>query len=244
MQKILDRVNIEEQSEAVNKAKELADANQRLAELENILTTAYEDKILGKLSEEAYETILTKLEVAQGELRNLIEKLEKENQPPRDIVADVKFFISLAKKHYSDEDITLTHQMLLELVEGVVVHEKCKETQNQQVDVYFNHLGLIDRDILEELGVIREDKQLKRAETAKNLSKETAANVLREEVKTKKVDKNTAKKIIISEVIFQTQDSRVEIKREKGDARVPRIPALFAHFLSAVLFLMFLFADG
>ena len=99
---MLDRVNVEKQSEAVNKAKELTDANQRLAELENILTTAYEDKILCKLSEEAYETILTKFEVEQGESRDLIERLEKENQPPRDIAADVKLFIFLAKKYHFD----------------------------------------------------------------------------------------------------------------------------------------------
>ena len=105
--------------------------------------------------------------------------------------------------------------MLLELVEGVVVHEKCKETQKRQVDVYFNHLGLIDRDILDELGAVCENKQLKRDKVVKVSSKETAANVPREEVKTKKVDKNTAKKIIISEVVLQTQDNKVEIKRGK-----------------------------
>jgi len=142
-------------------------------------------------------------------------KLEKENQPPRDIAADVKFFISLAKKYHLNKDITFTYQMLLELVEDVVVHEKCKETQRQQVDVYFNHLGLIDRDILEELGTVRENTQLKRVETAKNLSKETAAKVRRKEIKAKKVDENTAKKIIISEVVLQTQDNKAEIKREK-----------------------------
>ena len=108
LQKILDRVNLEEQSEAVNKAKELADANQRLTELKTILTTAYNEKVLGKLSEERYEAITDEFEVEQDELRNLIEKLEKENQPPRDIAANVKFFISLAKKYHLNKDITFS----------------------------------------------------------------------------------------------------------------------------------------
>ncbi|MFR8294700.1 MAG: hypothetical protein ACLVAU_11075 [Ruminococcus sp.] len=69
----------EQQTSRQSKAdiKKLNDSKHRLAELENLMQSVYEDKVMGKIPEHICVSFLEKYEAEQQELRAVIADLEE-----------------------------------------------------------------------------------------------------------------------------------------------------------------------
>ena len=122
----------------VKKAKRtLTRFEQRIAELDRLFAKLYEDNALGKISDErfgqlskSYEDEQHKLKADTVQLRALIDEREQKS-------SDINRFISLVRKYEHIDE--LTPEIMHELVEKIVVHErdKSKGYREQEVDIYF-----------------------------------------------------------------------------------------------------------
>lgn len=124
-------------SELAKAKKSLKQAEKRIAELDKLFTRLYEDNVLGRLSDERFETMSkgyedeqAKLKVTATELRAYVDTAEQKS-------SDVTAFLKLVQKYEHIE--TLTPEIMHELIEKIVVHapDKSRGKRTQQIDIYY-----------------------------------------------------------------------------------------------------------
>ena len=122
----------------VKKAKKtLARFEQRITELDKMYAKLYEDRALGKISDERFEQLSrncddeqAKLKADSVELHALIDEREQKS-------GDISNFIGIVRKY---ERITaLTPEIMHELIDKIIVHEADKSGgyREQEVEIYF-----------------------------------------------------------------------------------------------------------
>ena len=122
----------------VKKAKKtLARFEQRITELDKMYAKLYEDRALGKISDERFEQLSrncddeqAKLKADAVQLNALIDEREQKN-------GDISRFVSLVRRY---EHITeLTPEIMHELVEKIIVHEADKSNgyREQEIEIFF-----------------------------------------------------------------------------------------------------------
>lgn len=94
---------------------------KRLAELERLIQSAYEDKVLGKIPEDICIRLMAGYQSEQGEKRAQLESVEKKLEEYRKVQEDVREWAALIR-NYRDADI-LDRDMLLRLVDRIEVGE-------------------------------------------------------------------------------------------------------------------------
>lgn len=122
--------------------KELANARNRLTELDSLIQGLYENQIKGIMPERQIQRLMSQYDNEQISLENRISELEKtiDNDAPKKPDADR--FISLIKKYKEITEITDT--MLYELIDKIIVHAPIggrTRYRYQQIDVCFNFIG-------------------------------------------------------------------------------------------------------
>ena len=124
-------------SELAKAKKSLKQAEKRIAELDKLFTRLYEDNVLGRLSDERFETMSkgyedeqAKLKVTAAELRAYVDTSEQKS-------SDVTAFLKLVQRYEHIE--TLTPEIMHELIEKIVVHapDKSNGKRTQQIDIYY-----------------------------------------------------------------------------------------------------------
>jgi DNA invertase Pin-like site-specific DNA recombinase len=130
--------------------KQISKNERRVAELNKVLRSLYEDKALGKISEEryndmsaGYEQELADIKAQTAAMQTELDEFSANNAKPDN-------FIALIRKYTHFEE--LTTPMINELVEKVVVHEgeyperngKYRGTRIQEVEVYLKYIGKYD----------------------------------------------------------------------------------------------------
>ena len=122
------------QSSELTKAKKtLKQAEKRISELDRIFARLYEDNVLGRLSDERFETLSkgyedeqSKLKATAAELTAIIDNAEQKS-------SDMTAFLAIAKKY---EHITeLTPKIMHELIDKIVVHEADKSSGKRIQDI-------------------------------------------------------------------------------------------------------------
>lgn len=123
--------------------KQTIDAdNCRLDELEKLICRIYEDNILGKLPDERYMFLSASYEAERKKLVEEVRVCEQSVQEYNKNAHNAERFITLIDKYSNFED--LTNQMLLELIDKILVHERdVKGSINcsQEIEIYFNFIG-------------------------------------------------------------------------------------------------------
>ena len=122
----------------------LHEALAREKELDVLFESVYEDKALGKLSEERFLKLSYKYEDEQSALRQNIKHLRTivEEETSHEMNADG--FLKLVRK-YTDVDV-LTPEILREFVDRIVVHhreQRFGETV-QRVEIYYRMVGYVE----------------------------------------------------------------------------------------------------
>lgn len=118
-------------------SKHLDAARKRLAELEKLIPSIYEDKLIGKIPEEVCVKLLEKYQAEQKELSAEAEKIEIKLSAARQDKQDVEEYIRRLKK-YADVP-ELTREMCLELIEYITVDEYAAD-RPRDIHIYYKLL--------------------------------------------------------------------------------------------------------
>jgi DNA invertase Pin-like site-specific DNA recombinase len=146
--------NIKREEIAKAHKKQIAKNEKRIADLDKIFRSLYEDKALEKITEEMFEEMTSGYTQEKEEIKTANEKLQAELD---EFTADndkAENFLALVRKYTSFEE--LTTPMLNSFVEKVIVHEcewsdgntgiggRPRGSRSQQVDVYLKYIGNFD----------------------------------------------------------------------------------------------------
>ena len=132
----------ERDRELAKKKDELAKAERRFTELDNIIKRIYEDNINGKLTDERFIKMSRDYEREQDELKSFIEATRRELKEQEKGKNNVKGFIATTKKYTEVKKLDAT--VLWAFISKVIVSEKDKETNTQSVLIEYNFIGAFD----------------------------------------------------------------------------------------------------
>ena len=131
--------------------RELSTMRKRGAELGAIFKRLYEDRVLGHLSVEQFQTLSGGYTEEQEKLAVEIPAKEAAIQKLRDTVSNTDGFIVKAKRY---TDITeLTPELLRLFIQKIVVHEKSTKWSKkamQTIEIHYSDIGCIGGDIQED----------------------------------------------------------------------------------------------
>ena len=117
--------------------KRFHDGKYRLAELETLIPSIYEDKVLGKIPENVCVSLLEKYQAEQKALSEEVEHLEAKLNAVKQDESDVEEFIRRLKKYTDVQE--LTREMCLELIEYITVDEYAKD-RPREIHIYYKLL--------------------------------------------------------------------------------------------------------
>ena len=131
-----------EKQEALEKQK-LEQAKKRIIEIDNLFMHIYEDNVSGKITDERFRSLFFNYDKEQQELKIKIEQLSKDIENTEKKDTDITQFISNVKKY--TEIAKLTPEILNELIEKIVIHQKEKVNGKkvQDIDIYYRGVGII-----------------------------------------------------------------------------------------------------
>lgn len=123
--------------------KELEQAKKRIIEIDNLFMHIYEDNVSGKITDERFRSLSFNYDKEQQELKIKIEQLSKDIENTEKKDTDITQFISNVKKY--TEIAKLTPEILNELIEKIVIHQKEKVNGKkvQEIDIYYRGVGII-----------------------------------------------------------------------------------------------------
>ena len=129
-------------------------AKRRIDELDKLFRHIYEDHVIGKLSDERFQSMSSDYETEQRQLKADVTKMEADVAKGEEVTADFQAFLATIRKY---TDITeLTPTILNEFISRIEVHAPDKSTGKriQQVDIYYNAVGVIDIPTPEEMEML------------------------------------------------------------------------------------------
>ena len=130
-----------EREKAVGKDKRrLSQIRKRLDNLDTLITRAYEDKVLGDLSEERYRKMTDGYEVEQETLKAEADALEKSLEGREETSRNLDRFIALTQKYADIPE--LTPMIVNEFIKEIVVYEHSgyRKSRTQEIRIVFNFL--------------------------------------------------------------------------------------------------------
>ena len=153
-----------EREKAVGRDKRrLSQIRKRLENLDTLMTRAYEDKVLGDLSEERYRKMTDGYEAEQETLKAEANALEKSLEGREETSRNLDRFIALTQKYADIPE--LTPMIVNEFIKEIVVYEHSgyRKSRTQEIRIVFNFL-----DETEYLARESEEAAAKAIEAAQN----------------------------------------------------------------------------
>ena len=138
----LSRNEQQNTAEANADKRKLTQSARRLAELDKLIGSVYEDKVLGKIPEEVCINLLEKYQAEKKSLAETVTALGQKAQTIRDDAANADEFIRRLKAYMEIPE--LTREMCLELIEFITVDE-CPgkySKEPREIHIYYK---LIDK---------------------------------------------------------------------------------------------------
>ena len=136
-QKFLEHKEKHNSRQTEAEKKKLRDGKYRLDELNKLIPSIYEDKVLGKIPEAVCVNLLEKYQAEQKALSADVEKLEEQLSAVEKDEEDVEEFISRLKKYTDVQE--LTREMCLELIEYITVDEYAAD-RARDIHIYYKLL--------------------------------------------------------------------------------------------------------
>ena len=123
--------------------KRLQDITKRLVELDRLIETAYEDRVLGRVPEKVCIPLLEKYQAEKDTLTAEYDELHQRTQTEQQDEADVDEYIRRLRSYAGAEQ--LTRQMALELIEYITIDENPNDKKAvRDIHVYYK---LIDKPL-------------------------------------------------------------------------------------------------
>lgn len=112
----------------------------RIAELDKLILTVYEDKVIGKIPENVCISLLEKYQAEKEKLVVELDEIKERSMTATQDERDVEEFIRRLKKYADVEE--LTREMALELIEFITIDENKKSgvKQPREIHIYYKLL--------------------------------------------------------------------------------------------------------
>ncbi len=122
--------------------KEIIKSQKRINEIDVIIQNLYEDKVLGKITEERFISMSRNFELEQQTLNSNINALNHRLEEFKDMKNNVVKFTEVIKKFKDIKELSFA--LVNELIEKIVVHECIYEdnVRKQQIDIYYKFIGI------------------------------------------------------------------------------------------------------
>ena len=137
--------SLEEQKkiDSTNK-KLLSQYEKRIKDIDNLIQHIYEDNISGKITDERFTTLSLNYEKEQKELKSKVKELANMLDTTKQQELDLTSFVSKVKQY--TEISELTPEIINELISKIYVYqsEKVNGKPTQQIDIYYNGIGIIN----------------------------------------------------------------------------------------------------
>ncbi len=137
--------SLEEQKkiDSINK-KLLSQYEKRIKDIDNLIQHIYEDNISGKITDERFTTLSSNYEKEQKELKSKVKELASKLDTTKQQELDLTSFVSKVKQY--TEISELTPEIINELIDKIYVYqsEKVNGKPTQQIDIYYNGIGIIN----------------------------------------------------------------------------------------------------
>lgn len=149
--KQIEELDLNHQKDLKLKRKELEKAKKRIAEIDRIIQTLYEDNTRGKISDERFATLSESLEDEQRELKDKVPDIETFLEKTEIKCEGLQHFIERAKRITRLTE--LTPELVNEFVEKIIVSapEKINGKRHQTIDIYYHGAGIIKMLSAEEM---------------------------------------------------------------------------------------------
>lgn len=133
---LAQKAQVNERQTAEEK-KRLKDGKYRLEELQKLIPSIYEDKVLGKIPEDVCVNLLEKYQSEQKALSAQVEELEAKLSAVKQDEQDAEEFIRRLKKYTDVRE--LTREMALELIEYITVDAYAAD-RPRDIHIYYKLL--------------------------------------------------------------------------------------------------------
>lgn len=146
----LDNFSAEKEKELSSRKRELEKSKKRIKEIDTLIQKLYEDNASGKISDDRFATLSLSLETEQKELKATVPRIEAELNTETDRIDSLQTFIGKVKR--ITQPTELTPELVHEFIERIVVSAPTKVNgkRYQQVDIYYNGVGIIKQPTAEE----------------------------------------------------------------------------------------------
>lgn len=122
--------------------KEAEKLTARKLALAKIFQSLYEDKALGKLSEEFYSELSGNVERERTEIQERLRQISEQLGKSQQLTENAEKFAELIRQY---TDITeLSEELVHLLIEKIVVHERDCVTNTMRVEIYYRFIGKVD----------------------------------------------------------------------------------------------------
>ena len=118
--------------------EKLRKARVRIAELDSLMQSVYEDKVSGEIPASMCAKLLAKYEEEQNALTAEVQEIETRLLMQKQDERDVDEYISRLKKFRNAE--VLTRQMCLELIDSITVDEFVKGKEEREIHIYYKFI--------------------------------------------------------------------------------------------------------
>ena len=119
-------------------------AEKRIKALDKIIQNLYEDKVVGKISEERYMKMSDNYEAEQKALTERLNYLKAEIEKAKTQYDNINKFMAIVKRYSDFEEIT--PEILRAFVDKVIIHEKVKVDGRyvHTIEIIYNFVEAID----------------------------------------------------------------------------------------------------
>lgn len=132
----------DQNAELTRKRETLSKADQRISELDNIISHLYEDNVVGKLTDERFIKLSHDYEQEQRNLKSMAEVLRQDLKQQDQQQTDVKAFISVVKKYTDMKELDAT--LLREFIDHIEVSQVDRMSKTREITIVYNFIGAFD----------------------------------------------------------------------------------------------------
>ena len=115
--------------------KQLRTLKARLSELDKLIQSAFEEKVLGNLPESMCKNLFEKYQAEKESIQRQVRVLEERLAEVNEMGAEVEEYIARLKRYAKCEE--LTREMCLQLIEFITVGEKPADNKPREIHIYY-----------------------------------------------------------------------------------------------------------
>ena len=125
---------------------ELANHHKRIAKLDTLIESLYEDKISGLVPDSLFKRQIVKYEKERVECNRAAKDLDKRLAKAKPLVDNASAWVKLIKQHNDITALTLDSQTLLALIDRIVIGETQHINGRRVCDIkiIYNYVGCLD----------------------------------------------------------------------------------------------------